>query len=57
MDYESDYRVSNSSKVIWKFYKIERVFAIGECIEDGVELFSRFLRESEVESILTPFED
>ncbi|OPY92664.1 MAG: hypothetical protein A4E73_00892 [Syntrophaceae bacterium PtaU1.Bin231] len=41
----------------WTFVQIERVCEIsnGE-IKNGTELFSRFLRESEIRSILSPFE-
>ena len=38
--------------------KVERVFEIGdEPVGSGREVFSRFLRASEVKSLLTPFED
>jgi len=44
--------------VNWVFDCIERVCEI-ERIEaiDGFEVFSRFLRDSEVQSLLIPFED
>ena len=57
VEYECEYTASDSVKVAWKFYQVERVCLIEDNIEDGVELFSRFLRQSEAESILTPFED
>jgi len=40
----------------WTFVQIERVCEIanGE-MKNGTELFSRFLRESEMQSILSPF--
>jgi hypothetical protein len=42
----------------WTFHRTERVFAIeGERLAHGTEVFSRFLRDSEVASLLTPFED
>ena len=54
---EWEFTVSDSVKVTWKFHQVESVCLIEDNIEDGVELFSRFLRQSEAESILTPFED
>lgn len=53
---ECEFTVSGSVKVAWKFHQVESVCLIEDNIEDGVELFSRFLRQSEAESILTPFE-
>ena len=42
----------------WVFVQVERVCSIEEDrLEPGVELFSRFLRQSEVDSLLTPFND
>lgn len=59
---EHEYPVSsNNSKpdqtVKWTFLQIERVCAI-ECntLVNGCEIFTRYLRTSEVESILTPFD-
>ena len=44
--------------VLWTFERVERVCPIDKDeLENGVELFSRFLRESEVMSLLTPFDD
>ena len=44
--------------VRWTFARVERVCAIEEpTLKSGTELFSRFLRQNEVESLLTPFED
>lgn len=54
---ECEFNVSDSVKVVWKFHQVESVCLIEDKIEDGVELFSRFLRQSEAESILNPFED
>lgn len=56
-EHESEFITSDSIKVTWKFHQVERVFSIEGSIEDRVELFARFLRQSEAESILTPFED
>lgn len=57
VEHESEFTTSGSVKVAWKFHQVERIFPIEDSIEDGVELFTRFLRQSEAESILTPFED
>jgi len=49
---------SGNNTVLWRFVKVERVVEI--CTDElinGTELFSRFLREKEVESLLTPFDD
>ena len=54
---EVEYKVTGNASVVWKFYQIERVYLIDDELEDGAELFSRFLRNSEVESLLTPFDD
>ena len=44
--------------VKWKFVRVERIFEIDdEKLKDGTEVFSRFLRASEVESMLTSFDD
>lgn len=55
--HESGITTSNSIQVTWSFHQVERVFHIDDKIKDGAELFTRFLRSSEAESILTPFED
>jgi hypothetical protein len=40
----------------WVFDQIERIHAIDElALVDGTEVFSRFLRDTEVASLLTPF--
>lgn len=50
--------VVKKDTVKWTFEQIERVYLIqDENLKNGIELFSRFLRDSEVKSILTPFED
>jgi hypothetical protein len=49
---------ARSDLVIWTFEGVERIFAIEKThLSNGVELFSRFLRDSEVTSMRTPFDD
>jgi len=51
------YRTS-SGAVTWVFERVDRVYGIDrELLADGTEWFSRFLRDSEVTSLLTPFDD
>ena len=54
-------RISYKTKdgeLTWTFDRVERVHEIeADALVDGVEVFSRFLRDSEVTSLLTPFED
>jgi hypothetical protein len=55
---ELSYAISSGDSVCWKFMQIERIYLVEDDISNnGVELFSRFLRDSEVASILQPFED
>lgn len=54
---EVEYKVTDDN-VRWTFVKVERVCEIDQQkLVDGIELFSRFLRNSEVESMSRPFED
>jgi uncharacterized protein DUF4288 len=41
----------------WTFEQIERVYMVEDKLRDGTELFSRFLRDAEVKSLLKPFPD
>ena len=53
---EHEYLGATGDNVAWRFRRLERVFAIdADILENGTELFSRFLQHREVESLLTPF--
>jgi hypothetical protein len=55
---EHSYSVEGGVELRWLFDRVERIYAIeSEELQSGTELFSRFLRASEVESLLTPFEE
>ena len=55
---EAPYKNKNGELISWKFVKVDRVFAIAEeKLCNGVEIFSRFLRESEAKSLMTPFHE
>lgn len=57
---EHQYHVSKAQNdvVRWTFVKVQKVYPIEEeRLRSGTELFSRFLRQAEVESLLTPFSD
>lgn len=56
-DGEHSYEVESGASLKWTFVSIERVFKIDDNIADRAEVFSRFLRSSEAESILKPFDD
>ncbi|MGH8488939.1 MAG: DUF4288 domain-containing protein [Gammaproteobacteria bacterium] len=54
---EYSYPVSGSDVVTWVFIRVESIFEIDDDdLKDGTEVFSRFLHESEVNSLLKPFE-
>ncbi len=56
---EHEYLTSRPNDLLrWSFEKIERMYAVEEdTLTSGTELLARFLRQSEVESLLTPFDD
>jgi hypothetical protein len=55
---EHEYISATGDLVRWHFRRVERVHAINaETLDSGTEVFSRFLRPEEVESLLTPFEE
>ena len=57
-DEESRYKTIEGDTLVWKFIQIERMFEVNDFqLKDGIEIFSRYLRNSEIESILTPFEE
>src|SRR5437879_3684838 len=57
-DEEHEYESATGDHVRWAFRRVERVYPIeAETLGDGTELFARFLRCSEVVSLLTPFAD
>jgi Domain of unknown function (DUF4288) len=57
-DGEHDYVAAAGNLVHWTFEQVESVQAIlDDALNHGTEVFSRFLRASEVESLLAPFKD
>lgn len=53
---ECDYETAEGELIHWRFHSIERACQIdGEVKGHGVEVFSRFLRDSEAKSLLRPF--
>ena len=57
-DAQHEYISANGDVVRWTFERIERIYEIeAERLQSGVEVFSCFLRDSEVKSLLTPFDD
>ena len=51
------YRNEKGDLVSWSFVCVERLCQVDDTVlKDGSELFSRFLRDSEVKSLLTPFD-
>jgi hypothetical protein len=55
---ECEYTSATGELVQWRFRGIERVHAIeAPALESGTEVFYRFLRASEVTSLLAPFHE
>jgi len=54
---EHEYRTIEGHLLKWKFQRVERCFEIeSDGLIEGTEVFSRFLRDSEVKSLLRKFE-
>lgn len=55
---EIEYLNLAGQRVCWRFTQVERVCLIKEeALGSGTELFSRFLKNADVKSLLTPFGD
>jgi hypothetical protein len=55
---EIEYRNQTGKRVRWSFEQMAGLYKIEtDALKDGTELFSRFLKNSEVGSMLPPFED
>ena len=55
---EHEYIAADGSPVRWQFAQVECVYQLlSDKVESGTEVFSRFLRASEVQSLLTPFKE
>jgi hypothetical protein len=55
---EHEYVSATGDLVRWTFQQIERVYPIeADTLQNRTEVFSRFLRSNEVESLLTPFKE
>ena len=56
--HEHEYTNDKGELVRWVFKHVERICPVeSTALVDGTELFSRFLKDSEVQSLLTGFED
>ena len=55
---EHRYKTASGDTLDWVFDRVAGVHAIEETsLTSGVEVFTRFLRDSEAMSLLTPFDD
>ena len=55
---EHEYLAAAGNPVHWTFERIESVHEVlADNLEHGTELFSRFLSFSDVQNLLTPFQD
>lgn len=54
---EHGYVSAEGDTIHWRFQQVLSVCEIGNDLDSGKELFSRYLRDSTVQSLLTPFPD
>ena len=54
---EHKYVSAEGDTIHWTFQRILSVCEIGDTLTSGKELFSRYLRDCTVQSLLTPFPD
>jgi len=52
---EHEYATENG-RLRWEFVRLERVTEIEGALESGTELFWRFVRQTEADSLLDPFD-
>lgn len=54
---EVSFENSDGMRISWIFSEVCSVFEIGERPSSGTEVFSRYLRASEAQSLLKPFDE
>ena len=54
---ELEYQAAAGNDVRWRFDGVDRLERLGDLEGEGMEVFSRFLRASEVAAIRKPFDD
>ena len=56
---EVEYDSASGERIRWTLRNVYRVYEIEEreVLRTGTEVFSRFLRQSEVQSLMTPFNE
>ena len=53
---ETSYRAVDGGNICWRFHSVERCLPLEEsAFRDGLEIFWRFLKQSEAESLREPF--
>ena len=57
LENEISYENCDGVEVIWVFRRVGVVYEIGNVVEHGVEIFSRFLKKAEAISLLKPFDE